>query len=84
MEDYEAYGSDEPGRSGDYESGADEEDGAGSEDNKEQGGKAQHAKRAAPALAGRSSKVKKRRPMSIEYEMEHEMTRMGATQGMQH
>lgn len=81
MEDFEAYGSDEPGSSGADESDADEEDGTDSEDDKEQGGRAQQAKRAA---AGRSSKAKRRRPMNIEYEMEHEMEPMRATQSMQH
>ena len=83
MEDYETYDGEEAGSSGSGESdGGDDDD--GDSDRDEQGRKPQHAKRGAIGAPEKSSKAKQRRPMNIEYEMEHEMEPMRATQSMRH
>ncbi len=81
MEDYEAYNGEEAGSSGSDKSD-DGDDDAEDSDGDEQGKRPQHAKRGAPPE--QSAKAKRRRPMNIEYEVEHEMEPMPAMQSMQH
>ncbi|CAK0736812.1 ribosome biosynthesis protein [Coccomyxa viridis] len=83
MEDYQAYSSDEAGSSG-ADDAEDSEENAGGSDDEEQGRRAQHAKRSAPQAGRRGSTAKRRRPMDIEYEIEHEIQPMRSTQSMQH
>ena len=81
MEDYEAYNGDEAGSSGSEESD-DEDDDAEDADGDEQGRRPQHAKRG--GAPEQSIKAKRRRPMNIEYEIEHEMEPTRAMQSMRH
>ena len=82
MEDYDAYNGEEADSSGSEQSDG-EDDEAEASDGDEQGRRPQHAKRGAAEAPGKSSKAKRRRPMNIEYEMEHEMEPLRGMQSMQ-